>query len=73
MPQMCLNFCNQIASGMKYLARKAFVHRDLAARNILVAENRVCKVGMFVVPAIIGFKSIFFFFTDCRFWDGSRS
>ena len=44
---------------MEYLARKAFVHRDLAARNILVAENQVCKVGMFMVAAIIGFKSIF--------------
>ena len=43
-PYLLLCFCKDIASGMQYLSRKAFVHRDLAARNILVAEDRTCKV-----------------------------
>ena len=40
-----LRFAKEIAAGMDYLSRKAFVHRDLAARNVLVNDALTCKVG----------------------------
>ena len=44
LPSKLLEFCKDIAEGMRYLSSKQFVHRDLATRNILLDKNMTCKV-----------------------------
>ncbi|KAI6657689.1 hypothetical protein LOD99_433 [Oopsacas minuta] len=46
-PPVLLKFCNEIVTGMEYLASKNCVHRDLAARNVLLSRNMVCKIADF--------------------------
>ena len=42
-----IDYCVQIAAGMKYLHEKKVCHRDLAARNILLDDMKVPKIADF--------------------------
>ncbi|XP_076869575.1 receptor-type tyrosine-protein kinase FLT3-like isoform X2 [Brachyhypopomus gauderio] len=42
-----LSFSYQVAKGMEFLSSKNCIHRDLAARNVLVAQDRLMKIGDF--------------------------
>ena len=44
LPHQLLQFCREVADGMKYLSNKGFVHRDLAARNVLLDKDLKCHV-----------------------------
>ena len=42
-----VHMAQQVASGMAYMSRHAYVHRDLAARNCLVDADGCVKLGDF--------------------------
>ncbi|VDQ14079.1 unnamed protein product [Trichobilharzia regenti] len=44
-PQLAINWANQLANGMNYLAELHIIHRDLAARNCLVNSTLTVKIA----------------------------
>ncbi|KAH7714163.1 protein kinase MAP3K [Aphelenchoides avenae] len=55
-PSTILDFCTQIASGMKFLHSKGVIHRDLKSGNVLMADSdgtslKLCDFGLSVMKS----------------------
>lgn len=61
-----LEFCFQIAKGVKFLHDSKCIHRDLAARNVLLADNKVCKVADFGLAKDLSYNYYYRRKTDGR-------
>ncbi|MCZ6911032.1 MAG: tyrosine-protein kinase [Rickettsia endosymbiont of Ixodes persulcatus] len=66
-----IQFVQQVAVRMNYLASNGFVHRDLAARNCLLDDNLTVKVGDFGLTHQINDKAYYRMARDTKlpvFW-----
>ncbi|XP_077985464.1 uncharacterized protein LOC144440084 isoform X2 [Glandiceps talaboti] len=61
-----LQFGEQIADGMSFIANLKVIHRDLATRNILLGDDKVCKISDFGLARTVRDSDIYQRHTQTR-------
>ena len=57
-PQLCVQRCLDIATGMVYLHQKNIIHGDLTAANVLVDRDGTCKITDFGISRMLMSESV---------------
>ncbi|XP_069761509.1 receptor tyrosine-protein kinase erbB-4-like isoform X2 [Narcine bancroftii] len=64
--KMLLNWCVQIAKGMRYLEEKKMIHRNLAARNVLVKSPSHVQITDFGIINLLALDEKKYFFDEVK-------
>uniref|UniRef100_A0A4W3HB98 Receptor protein-tyrosine kinase n=1 Tax=Callorhinchus milii TaxID=7868 RepID=A0A4W3HB98_CALMI len=64
--QLLLNWCVQIAKGMKYLEERKMIHRNLSARNVLVKSPSHVQITDFGIINLLELDEKKYFFDEVK-------